>query len=160
IRVTCVSDWEAAGYSWCAVVCIKVEGRPPRAVADEIAQFPEVFGLALVHGRFDLVVHIFLLDRDELHAVMKERLAAIPGVRQLSLNFITDVVGFGTGTTTSFVGELPPLDFPAPRVPLDEIDLGLIEALAKDGRQSNREVGRQLGVSEGTIRSRLRRLED
>jgi Lrp/AsnC family transcriptional regulator for asnA, asnC and gidA len=41
---------------------------------------------------------------------------------------------------------------------LDELDTRLIAALREDGRKSNVELARQLGVSEGTVRTRLARL--
>ncbi len=43
---------------------------------------------------------------------------------------------------------------------LDELDRGIIACLQEDGRRPYREIGRELGVSEGTIRSRMRRLVD
>lgn len=44
-------------------------------------------------------------------------------------------------------------------ITLDEIDLAIAKELQKNGRSSNREVARVLGVSEGTIRQRLKKLE-
>ncbi len=41
---------------------------------------------------------------------------------------------------------------------LDQLDKTIINALQTDGRASNAEVARTLGVSEGTIRRRLKRL--
>jgi Lrp/AsnC family transcriptional regulator for asnA, asnC and gidA len=41
---------------------------------------------------------------------------------------------------------------------IDELDWKIVEILRIDGRLSNREIGRRLGVSEGTIRGRLKRL--
>jgi DNA-binding Lrp family transcriptional regulator len=46
------------------------------------------------------------------------------------------------------------------RVKLDEIDLGLIRLLRQNGRAGNRELGQALGISEGTARSRIRRLAE
>lgn len=43
---------------------------------------------------------------------------------------------------------------------LDEIDEKLIELLTADGRLSNRAIARDLDISEGTLRKRLKRLED
>lgn len=43
---------------------------------------------------------------------------------------------------------------------LDEIDAQLVEQLRLNGRSSNREVGRILGISEGTVRQRLKKLEE
>ena len=41
---------------------------------------------------------------------------------------------------------------------MDELDLRIIGSLQKDGRTSNSDLARELGVSEGTIRRRLWRL--
>jgi Lrp/AsnC family transcriptional regulator for asnA, asnC and gidA len=46
------------------------------------------------------------------------------------------------------------------RLKLDDIDHGLIRLLRQDGRAGNREIGRALGISEGTVRSRIRRLAE
>lgn len=44
------------------------------------------------------------------------------------------------------------------RIELDDFDRQIVERLGRDARVSNREVGRELGVTEGTIRARLKRL--
>jgi len=46
-----------------------------------------------------------------------------------------------------------------PSRPLDEIDRQLIAELRRDARQSHQSIARALGVSEGTVRARLKRLE-
>lgn len=43
--------------------------------------------------------------------------------------------------------------------PLDELDRKIIDVLAKDGRTSNRQIAAMLDVTEGTIRGRIKRLE-
>jgi Lrp/AsnC family transcriptional regulator for asnA, asnC and gidA len=43
---------------------------------------------------------------------------------------------------------------------LDDLDHQIIETLARDARVSNRQIAAQLGVTEGTIRSRIKRLQD
>ena len=40
----------------------------------------------------------------------------------------------------------------------DALDIRIAKSLSRDGRASNREIARRLGVSEGSIRQRLRRL--
>lgn len=160
LRVTAISDWDAAGYSWATVICIKVEGRAPKAVADDIGELDEIIAVALVHGSYDIVAHALLSDRDALHDLSKLKLPSIAGVRDVAVNLVTQTVSMRVGAVGDQVRETAPLEFPNPVVPLDPVDTGLIEALAEDGRRSNREIARQLGVSEGTIRSRLRRLEE
>jgi Lrp/AsnC family transcriptional regulator for asnA, asnC and gidA len=41
---------------------------------------------------------------------------------------------------------------------IDKIDCRMIELLQKDGRISNTEIAKQIGISEGTVRTRLNRL--
>ena len=41
---------------------------------------------------------------------------------------------------------------------LDELDRDIIRALQQDGRRSNVEIARDLGVAESTVRKRLERL--
>lgn len=42
---------------------------------------------------------------------------------------------------------------------LDELDRKLIDLLARDARVSNRKIASQLGVTEGTVRGRIKRLQ-
>lgn len=42
---------------------------------------------------------------------------------------------------------------------LDELDKKLIELLARDARVSNRKIAAEFGVTEGTVRGRIRRLQ-
>ena len=46
-----------------------------------------------------------------------------------------------------------------PRVSLDDLDMRLIDLLAQDARISNRKIAGQLNVTEGTVRSRIKRHE-
>lgn len=46
-----------------------------------------------------------------------------------------------------------------PQIAFDPTDLAIIERLQEDGRQSNRNLARVLGLNEGTVRNRIRRME-
>ena len=43
---------------------------------------------------------------------------------------------------------------------LDGSDRAIVERLSRDARVSNREIAEQLGVTEGTVRSRVKRMEE
>src|SRR5690348_3185078 len=43
---------------------------------------------------------------------------------------------------------------------LDEVDQEIVRQLQQDGRRSYREMARSIGVSEGTVRWRVRRLQE
>jgi Lrp/AsnC family transcriptional regulator, regulator for asnA, asnC and gidA len=45
------------------------------------------------------------------------------------------------------------------QVQIDELDQQLIDILSKDARTSNRRIAADLGVTEGTVRGRIRRLQ-
>jgi len=42
---------------------------------------------------------------------------------------------------------------------LDQLDQAIVEKLARDARTSNRAIAAELGVTEGTIRTRIKRLQ-
>jgi Lrp/AsnC family transcriptional regulator for asnA, asnC and gidA len=44
--------------------------------------------------------------------------------------------------------------------PLDDLDFRIIELLGRDARVSNRQIASDLGVTEGTIRTRIKSLQD
>ena len=43
---------------------------------------------------------------------------------------------------------------------LDELYNAIVDKLQQDGRRSFRAIARSVGVSEGTVRTRVRRIED
>ena len=45
------------------------------------------------------------------------------------------------------------------QTPLDQLDRRILEELGEDGRLSFREIGKRVGVSAGTVRSRFLQLE-
>lgn len=47
-----------------------------------------------------------------------------------------------------------------PTLELDELDRGIVQALRDDGRTNNSAIAAQLGVAEGTVRQRMRKLTD
>ncbi|MEH6590804.1 MAG: Lrp/AsnC family transcriptional regulator [Halioglobus sp.] len=43
---------------------------------------------------------------------------------------------------------------------LDDIDAAIVEWLSRDARTSNRQIATELGVTEGTVRARIKRMEE
>jgi DNA-binding Lrp family transcriptional regulator len=159
LGVTAMIDWDAAGYRWDAWIDVEVLGRPVRDVAHDLAEVDGVHSVMVVLGPVDLVVHALLKDHREAVDLIGSRLAEVPGVGRIRPNVTLE--------TLKYVVEyarLPirpgPLVFPDPVVAVDDLDQAVIGALVVDGRQSNREIARKLDVSEGTVRVRLRRLEE
>lgn len=160
LGITAVLDWQAAGYDWDVWLDVEVEvGRRSLAeVGDALTAVPGVHSVHAVFGPVDLAVHALLKDRAEAVEFITERISAVSGVRRARPNVVLETMKYTVQYARVPVSPVD-LRLPAPRIELDDLDLQVIKALVRDGRQSNRAVGRELDVSEGTVRVRLRRLE-
>jgi len=159
LGVTASLDWVAAGYLWDAYLEIRVEGRSVKGVSIDLAKVEGVHHVNVVFGPFELLVHVLLGDATEAIGIIADRIGSIPGVQSVRPNVTLETIKFETKHARLPIRPIP-LRFPQPVVDLDETDRALIDLLIGDGRRSNREAARLLGISEGTIRLRLRRLED
>ena len=43
---------------------------------------------------------------------------------------------------------------------IDDVDRRIVEHLSVDGRRSNREIANELGLGEGTVRGRIKRMQE
>jgi DNA-binding Lrp family transcriptional regulator len=161
LGITAVLDWQAAGYEWDVWLEVEVEVgvRSLADLGDELAAMPGVHSVQTVFGPVDLVVHALLADRAEAIEFISDRISTVVGVRRARPNVVLETVKYTVQYARVPVSPID-LHLPAPRIDLDQLDHRLIRALVQDGRQSNRAVARDLNVSEGTVRVRLRRLED
>lgn len=160
ITVTAVFDWEAAGYEWFATAHFRCLDQSPAEMARALGGIPACTAASLVFGEVDVIATFLLVDRAELQQLVAVDLPRIDGAEMVAMDLSTEQHKYRWSVGTFPVNQAPALRFPNPVVDLDDLDRQLIAALVRDGRQSNREIGRQLDVSEGTIRLRLRRLTD
>ena len=158
LGVTCLIDWKTAGYQIDMWICANVNSRPLRLILWDLGQIESVRSAHTVFGRYDLIIHALLEDENDARTFIAERLASLRGLAEITSAISLEVFKFN-----SHNNQLPaasaPLTLPAPAVDVDVLDRQMITALGSDGRQSNREIARQLQVSEGTVRVRLGRLE-
>jgi DNA-binding Lrp family transcriptional regulator len=159
LGVTATIDWYAAGFHWDAWIDVEVQGRSVHDVARDLAGLDGVHSVQVVFGPVDLVVHALLRDHEEAIEFIGSRISQVPGVWRFRPNVTLETLKYVVEFARLPVRRSP-LIFPAPVVPLDDLDNQIISALVVDGRQSNREIARNLDVSEGTVRMRLRRLEE
>ena len=94
LRVVAVSDFAAHGYNVLMEVAIEVEGRPASDVADELAQFPEVFAAHLVTGRYDIDLLVVLHDFDDLNDLIFSKFSKIRGIRSMVPAIAVDVIKY------------------------------------------------------------------
>jgi DNA-binding Lrp family transcriptional regulator len=159
LGVSVLLDWAAAGYEWDLTVRVQVRGRAVDDVAADLAELRYVHWVMVVFGGADIVLHIQAPSRTSVVALLTEDLPAIDGVADFAASVNLETLKYDVRFARLPVRPTT-LEFPDPVVDLDETDRSLVESLMVDGRRSNRELARLIGVSEGTIRARLGRLED
>jgi len=140
---------------------LSISGRSTSDVAEELARFDEVCAVNIVSGEMDLEVLILSEDHESLREFVGTRLAGIAGIRQLSPSLTLEVFKFDQGSTHNDHPPNIPLSEAGsrPRIKgLDNVDRRILEALWEDARQSHQAIADHVGVTEGTVRGRLKRL--
>ena len=94
LRVVAVSDFAAHGFNFLMRVAVEVDGRPASAVAQELAEFPEVFATHLVTGRYDIDMLVALRDLEDLSALLLDKLSRIRGIRSMAPSIVVDIVKY------------------------------------------------------------------
>jgi DNA-binding Lrp family transcriptional regulator len=160
MRVVALTDMRRLGFEYLAIGMVSVNSRLVSEVAAEIAAIPQTFFVNIPIGRYGIICGVLAQDRAELGRVFGEIIPRVRGVHSVQCELAVDVL--------RFVSEWAPLSaidqavLPGPEIPVgavDEQDLGIIYALQRDARSSNRSIAAELDVSEGTVRARLRRME-
>lgn len=158
LAVTVIFDWKAAGYNVELWLRIRCAGNAD-AVATRLAETDEVVHLWVVLGSVDLIAHVLLRDHEAALDFVSGRLPNIRGI-----TYVDVLVGLDSVKDFQQFAALPitpgSVALPDPLIALDELDSLIIKSLMANGRASNREIGRTVGVSDGTVRIRIRRLED
>jgi Lrp/AsnC family transcriptional regulator for asnA, asnC and gidA len=80
MRILAVTDPLRLGFNLVAMVAVSVDG-DFRAVAEAVADIPEVDYLVLTTGKYDLLAQLVARDNEHLLCILNDRLRAIPGVR-------------------------------------------------------------------------------
>lgn len=160
VSVTAMLDWEKAGYEWWVTGQLSCQGRSPRDVATELGRIEACSSASVVLGDVDIVASFLIADRSEMSKLVTEDLPKIEGLQIESLDLAITQHTYAWWTATFPAKTAVDLRFPNPVIDLDDFDLRLIAALIRDSRQSNREIGRQLEVSDATVRAHLRRLTE
>jgi DNA-binding Lrp family transcriptional regulator len=159
LGVSAIFDWTAAGYSVDLRLSITVEGRPVTAVAEDLSAIRYVRWVMLVLGEYDIVLHVQLPDRDASLESLLSAVNRVDGVRRLTAEINLEMLKYQVQFARVPIAPSEP-DFPSPTVDLDALDRAIVESLVAEGRQSNRAIARHIGTSDGTVRMRVRRLEE
>lgn len=80
LQVSAVVDPLALGYTVRVLILLNVELPRVDAAARHLAQFPEVMGVYVITGGYDLAVEAVFETNEHLMAFLSERVGCIPGV--------------------------------------------------------------------------------
>lgn len=155
IRVMAQRDLAAAGLPVLALAAISTDHTELKTVTRQLGEFPELFSVAVSPGSPEVYVNINCPEADDIEQVAA-RIRAVPGVRACSTMVCTKLFKFVSGAGDLKSGAARPL-LPSTQDPLDQL---IIDQLSEDGRRSLREIARNAGVSEGTVRARVQRLTE
>ncbi|MGH8528799.1 MAG: Lrp/AsnC family transcriptional regulator [Nevskiales bacterium] len=159
VAASLVVDWRLAAYHVSAFALIRLEGAQSAAVAKVLGARSNVQSVSHTLGSVDLIAHVLGEDLPKLRA-MADEIGGIAGVASVEFLPIVEYHRYVFDRTPLPQARWSPREFAVTTIPLDELDHRLMNCLINDAHQSNREIARQLKVSENTIRTRLRQLED
>jgi Lrp/AsnC family transcriptional regulator, regulator for asnA, asnC and gidA len=80
LQILGLIDPNRFGYEAPAMIGVSVQPALLEAVAETVAEFPEVSYLIMVSGGFDLFVEVLCRDLDHLASFLSEKLLQVPGI--------------------------------------------------------------------------------
>jgi len=81
MQIVAVTDPLQVGFPRQAMIGVRVDG-PIEAVADAMAEIPEVDYVVITAGSFDVLVEVVCEDDDHLLELVSQRIRGVPGVRE------------------------------------------------------------------------------
>lgn len=94
LRVVAVSDFAAHGFNFLMRVTVEVDGRKASDVARELAEFPEVFAVHVVTGRYDIDMLVALGELDDLAGLMLDKFCQVKGIRAMAPSIVVDIIKY------------------------------------------------------------------
>jgi Lrp/AsnC family transcriptional regulator for asnA, asnC and gidA len=82
LQVVAVVEPQFLGWNAAGMIGVTVQAGQVDAVAQQLAQFPEVSYLFMASGEFDLFVEVFCKDREHFVSFLNEKLHQVAGVQR------------------------------------------------------------------------------
>jgi len=152
-RVVAQRDVRSLGWMVSGFLDVYLRAADLEEVVARLHSNPNVITIYHMAAPPELQVKIAARDLDELSRLALEVVGRDPGVRRVDVN-----VALGHGHVRAGFGNLESPRSDAPDRSGD-LQSQILDILARDGRTSNREIGRHLGVAEATVRARIRALQ-
>ncbi|ORA11417.1 Lrp/AsnC family transcriptional regulator [Mycobacterium arosiense] len=156
MKVVAITDIRLFGHRDLAFAMINVAGRPIDEVARELAEIPEAVSVTVCTGRFDIIVPLLARDPRHTAELFDSVLKGVDGVESAHGIVALDVLKYDSKWSLFVDPGTTPQAQPSETV--DDVDLAIIAMLQRNARRSNRNIAAELKVSEGTVRSRIKRM--
>ncbi|SLK00680.1 DNA-binding transcriptional regulator, Lrp family [Novosphingobium mathurense] len=95
LRVVAVSDFAVHGYHVLIHIGVEVSGRSPADVAEDLAQFQEVFAAYLVTGRYEVSILLALPNIEDLSQFIAKKFSKVEGIRSITQSIGLDIIKYG-----------------------------------------------------------------
>ena len=152
MRVVAQKHVFSDGYTTMYTLFINTSSGPVQKIARAIAKNDDVLAVSQGIGNPDIVVTARAKTNKDIHALTK-RIAGLRGIAS-----IESVLSCAIHKYIANSGDLKATNSGLEVSDEDNLEERILSVLSKDARQSNREVGRQVGVTETAIRHRLNKL--
>ncbi len=170
MRLSAAVDIMHAGYKALAHIYLRCQAGAEDSLATSLLASTlseRILSIHSIVGKPGLEVTLRMVDNGDLIDLMTRELPLLKAIEASEVNIAYDILYFRTGMMAPNQGARTSVPVLANYLrvnilagDLDELDALIIAELQMDGRQSSREIGRRHSVTEGTIRYRLRKLDD
>jgi len=105
IQIVGMADPYQLGYDAPAIIGISVQPQCMDEVSRELVALPQVSYLVMVSGEYDLLVEVMCRDRDELTALLNDKIRIIDGVTRTQTFFILHTYKMSYGALPALPSE-------------------------------------------------------
>lgn len=156
---TVVIDWRLIGFEVSGLLFLRMSGAglPPDWMR-RVTMRPDVQSLTRTVGAAPTILHLLAPDLASLKR-SAANIAALAAAEMHEILVITEYCRYSIDRAPLPLEPWDP-DRLEPRArPLDALDRRIMRCLIEDGHQSYRQIGQALAVSEATVRTRWKQLE-
>jgi len=107
MRVVAQMDFRAAGYNVLALIDVMVAERKINDVAEALSKIDRVGSVTMMLGDPPIIVQVQAADPADLHDLIVNQIAIIPGVEQVETNLILNIAKWMPGSAQLHPGSLP-----------------------------------------------------
>lgn len=97
MRVVAIADFRVHGYKLSARMRIKVRGRTPQDVADDLARRDEVMAVHLITGPYAIACFLAFETAERMLRTEREITQQIPGIAEMKMELMNNVYRYVPG---------------------------------------------------------------